>query len=216
MSLYDDYIEKLEYLRQREGVPEELVESVETCRNCTACLEARQPIAPVAMDLQRAWILIVGRNPGNTEDRQAMPFVGPSGRVLFMWLTLAHVHLQDIAIVNLVPCHTQKDREPTPSEVIACGVHLRDTIKQMPQLKLIIALGSLVCSRFGVQGSISRVSGTILHTEQGYDVLPCIHPGSLTYDPLKWQSAENYIIKQLKSYVQLQRPYPSLTLHKAS
>lgn len=75
-------------------------------------------------------IVLIGEAPGEREDNDGHPFVGPSGQVLTSWLVKAGN--PDVFITNTVKCRPPKNRPPTVDEKAACRRHLErelDAIK---------------------------------------------------------------------------------------
>src|SRR5580658_4803399 len=99
--------------------------------NCTACeLHKFARTVCVGGDGPKdAEILVVGQNPGQKEDRQGRPFIGPSGLVLKTQLHKAGLGVHRIRYTNVVRCLTPDNREPTAKEVKACKPYLDAEIK---------------------------------------------------------------------------------------
>jgi len=112
---------------------------VKKCRNCPARLEAREPVPGTGPIETR--VMIIGRNPGDHEDRQGVPFIGRAGQLLNKLIKIMGLKREDIYITNLVKCHTVGNRPPTPSEIDACAPHLAAEMKTIKP-KLIITLGN--------------------------------------------------------------------------
>ena len=77
-----------------------LREAVESCRGCDLYLHASQAVlgeGPV-----RARIVLVGEQPGDAEDREGRPFVGPAGRLLERALSDAGLERSDVYVTNAV------------------------------------------------------------------------------------------------------------------
>ncbi|MEJ3654344.1 UdgX family uracil-DNA binding protein [Actinomycetes bacterium KLBMP 9759] len=70
---------------------------------CTACelyVDATQTVfgeGPVG-----AWLMLVGEQPGDREDREGAPFVGPAGKLLDKALEQAGIHRDEVYVTNAV------------------------------------------------------------------------------------------------------------------
>jgi uracil-DNA glycosylase family 4 len=110
---------------------------------CTACpcrLEARQVVVGIGPATAR--VLFLGQNPGEDEDEAGVPFIGRAGLELETWLPILGLTRAQIAISNVVKCHTTKNRAPRPAEVLACrDLWLGEELAALPQVQLIVPLG---------------------------------------------------------------------------
>jgi DNA polymerase len=113
-------------------------------RACTSCAlhatcKQRVPgVGPMTAD-----IMFVGEGPGEHEDEQGQPFVGPSGEMLNNIITAAGWKREDIYITNVVKCRTDEtNRVPTKAEVASCYQHLRKEI-ELVKPKVIVCWGSI-------------------------------------------------------------------------
>ena len=105
----------------------------QNCKKCDLAEERTQVVLgrffrrpPIPDDV--ALLLVVGEAPGVTEDREGLPFVGPSGQVLDVeMLTPAGVRFA--YITNLVGCRPPKNRDPQSTEVAACASRLESLVE---------------------------------------------------------------------------------------
>lgn len=90
--------------------------------------------------------MFIAEAPGNSEDRDGIPFTGPSGKVLDDLLKSVELKRQDIYLTNIVKCHPPKNRNPLPQEQEACMDYLRyETFMIKP--KIIVCLGRIAAQR---------------------------------------------------------------------
>ena len=84
-------------------------------------------------------VLIIGQNPGHTEDRTGTPFVGPTGRLLrTVYVPGVHLHtLATIYVSNTARCYHRDGDGPKPAVYSACRSHL------LPDLHLLASLHPL-------------------------------------------------------------------------
>ncbi len=85
----------------------------------------------------------MGEGPGEQEDLRGVPFVGRSGELLDQALSGADLDRKDQFITNVVKCRPPGNRNPTPTEMGACG-H-RFLYKQLELLnpRVIVTLGKI-------------------------------------------------------------------------
>jgi len=144
-------------------------------RGCHACTMRQECSGPVPGNVERAterpWAMIVGRNPGASEDREGRGFVGPAGKRLNQLLVgraaderEVHGRLIERAttwVTNTAKCWTTGNREPEPHEWQVCaGLFLREEIRAI-QPRLILSFGALAMTALtGYTDSIMQRSGT--------------------------------------------------------
>lgn len=79
---------------------EELKRAAEDCRGCELWKPATQVVFSAGNP--KAPLTLVGEQPGDVEDRQGIPFVGPAGRLLQDALREAEIPTSDVYITNAV------------------------------------------------------------------------------------------------------------------
>lgn len=106
--------------------------------------------------------MIVGRNPGEEEEKKGRPFVGPAGRLLDKIVALAGFDRSMFFVDNIVACHTPDNEPPTDEQVNACWTWLQREI-ELVQPKGIIALGVLAIKRLtGQKLKVTKSVGAVL------------------------------------------------------
>ena len=113
------------------------------CARCRACAlgDTRQHL--VFGDGSRtAEILFVGEGPGQREDEQGLPFVGPAGKLLDDMIEIIGLDRTKVYIANVVKCRPPRNRDPMNTEQAACLPWLRrQTALLRP--KMIVCLGRI-------------------------------------------------------------------------
>jgi DNA polymerase len=141
-----------------------LREAVNQCRRCPLWRPATQGV-PGEGD-QRARIVLVGEQPGDAEDVQGHPFVGPAGALLDKALTEAGFVRDDLWITNAVKHFKYEQRgkrrlhrKPSAGEITACRWWLTEELRLVdPQM--IVALGATAArSLLGRPVTISSMRG---------------------------------------------------------
>ena len=160
---------------------QQIASAIYTCNACTARPEARWPVA--GKGDPTSGILLVGRNPGDTEDQEREPFVGPAGTELDGFLKNAGTDRSQLFLVNLINCHTAKDRPPKKAEIAVCvNLHLRKYILTLRPW-LVIAMGAEAAFELARAKPISRKHGDLTRHPAGFYVLPTLHPAAPLHNP---------------------------------
>jgi DNA polymerase len=154
------------------------------CRRCPLYKDATQTVFGAGSTEAR--IVIIGEQPGDREDIEGLPFVGPAGKLLDKALREAGIDPAEVYITNAVK-HFKHIRQgkrrihkrPNREEVVACKPWL-DAELAAVQPSLVVALGATAAQ--ALMGSSFRVTkqrGVILAGPNGIDVLATVHPSSI-------------------------------------
>ena len=73
-------------------------------------------------------IMLVGEGPGEVEDQQGRPFVGPAGQKLDEVLASVNIKREDVYITNIVKCRPPENRVPAKKEMETCFPYLEAQI----------------------------------------------------------------------------------------
>lgn len=163
-----------------------LRDAVAGCRACSLCESRRNTVFGVG-HTEADW-MIVGEAPGEQEDRQGEPFVGPAGQLLDAMLRACGRDRQaedarGVFIANVLKCRPPANRNPAPEEVVQCEPFLSRQVA-LVKPRLIIAMG-----RFAVQSllkttePIGRLRGRV-HRYEGVPVIVTYHPAYLLRTPV--------------------------------
>src|SRR5688572_23718696 len=79
---------------------DDLQAAAESCKGCDLYRDATQTV--FGEGSESASIMFVGEQPGDMEDRQGQPFVGPAGRLLDRALAAAGIPRQQAYVTNAV------------------------------------------------------------------------------------------------------------------
>ncbi len=88
----------------------------------------------------RANIVLVGEGPGAEEDRQGLPFVGPSGRLLDKMLASINLDRNQVYISNTVFWRPPGNRTPTTAETALCMPFV-ERLMELIDPEILITLG---------------------------------------------------------------------------
>ena len=170
---------------------ENLRRAAASCQACPLWKDASQTV--FGEGPANAAIIFVGEQPGDAEDREGRPFVGPAGRLLDKAMADAGVDRTRVYVTNAVkhfkfePRGTRRlHKRPNASEIKICRHWLFDEIEATgPQL--IVALGATALqSLTGRVIPVQANRGRILDVGNGLRVFVTIHPSAL----LRLQDAE--------------------------
>ena len=152
---------------------------------CTRCplSEGRTQVV-VGDGALDAELMFVGEAPGYHEDRQGIPFVGQSGKLLTTLLEGIGLRREDVFIANVLKCRPPGNRDPAPAEIRECEPHLFRQISLI-RPRMVCTLGNFATKLLsGRPDGISRVHGHELPIEvAGHRLLlyPLFHPAAALY-----------------------------------
>ncbi len=129
-----------------------------------------------------ARIMFIGEGPGQQEDRQGLPFVGPAGKLLDAMLAAVGLRRDQVYIANIVKCRPPGNRDPRPEEAAACRPFLEAQVKLIAPTA-ICALGRPASQALlASDAPIGRLRGRWAEA-LGTPVLPTYHPAYLLRNP---------------------------------
>ena len=102
---------------------EKLRKDCMNCRNCS--LSGQRKNVVFGDGAHDAEILLIGEGPGQREDEQGIPFVGPAGQLLDDMLEMIGLDRTKVYIANIVKCRPPNNRDPLNVEQEACIGWLR-------------------------------------------------------------------------------------------
>jgi DNA polymerase len=162
----------------------ELREAAAGCRACDLWEKATQTV--FGEGATGARMMLVGEQPGDREDLEGKPFVGPAGRVLDEGLQAAGIDRSRVYVTNAVKHFrfTQRGKrrlheKPNAQQVRACKPWLESEISVVKP-HIIVLLGATAAQ--AVMGPAFRVStqrGEVMPSPLGIPVLATVHPSSI-------------------------------------
>ncbi len=161
---------------------EELKRDCAACHNCPLA-ETRTKLV-FGVGREDAEVLFVGEGPGEQEDRQGEPFVGPAGKLLDDMLAMIGLDRSRVYIANIVKCRPPHNRDPQPNEQAACRGWLERQI-ELIRPKLIVCLGRIAAmALIDPSFRITREHGQWFE-RGGRRIMATYHPSALLRDPSK-------------------------------
>ncbi|WP_407659940.1 uracil-DNA glycosylase [Hyalangium gracile] len=150
------------------------------CRRCKLCTGRKNIVFGVGNP--RAELVFVGEGPGEQEDLQGVPFVGPAGELLTKMIQAMGFSRDQVYICNVVKCRPPGNRNPEPDEISACEPFLRSQLLAL-QPKVIVALGKFAAQTLLRDSTpITRLRGN-WREYQGVKLMPTFHPAYLLRSP---------------------------------
>jgi len=159
-------------------VPTELEAVAAEAAGCTRCrlYQSRTQVVFGQGD-PHADLMFVGEAPGFHEDRQGIPFVGPSGQLLNRLLEGIGLRREDVYICNVVKSRPPQNRDPLPDEILACRPWLDAQIRLVDP-RVVVTLGNFAAKTLlETTTGITRLRGRT-YPFQGRVLLPTFHPAA--------------------------------------
>ncbi len=158
--------------------------AVQRCRACDLWEGATQGV--MGEGAGDASLMLVGEQPGDREDREGHPFVGPAGRILDRGLEQAGIARDDVYISNVVKHFRYKARgkrrihqRPDRWQVTACLPWLRAELDMIGPDALVLLGATAAQALLGSQVRIGRDRGRPLESELAELVTVTTHPSSI-------------------------------------
>jgi uracil-DNA glycosylase len=154
-----------------------------TCTRCPLYANATQTVFGEGAT---GGLMLVGEQPGDAEDRQGRPFVGPAGALLRELLAEAGIAARDVYLTNAVkhfkwrPSGKRRIHDkPNASEVRACGHWLeRELAAVAPEL--VVCLGATAAQAlFGRAARVGALRGRPHAVAPGIPALVTLHPSAV-------------------------------------
>jgi DNA polymerase len=163
---------------------EQLKGATMACRECPIGAFATQSV--IGEGQLKPALMLVGEQPGDQEDRQGHPFVGPAGKLLARALAAAGIPQEQTFVSNAVK-HFKFElrgkrrihKSPAQREIAACHHWLEDEIA-LVQPAALVALGATAArSLLGRPVPVTAERGHWLPRPDGREVLVTLHPSAL-------------------------------------
>lgn len=150
-----------------------------SCRACPLC-EGRHNLV-FGVGNEHADLMFIGEGPGEQEDLQGLPFVGPAGKLLDSMLEMIDLDRSMVYIANMVKCRPPRNRDPQADEMAACRGWLDRQIA-LVNPRLIVCLGRISATALIREDfRITREHG-LWFDRDGRRVLATFHPSALLRD----------------------------------
>ena len=166
-------------MREDPAVTAQILDDIAAeVRVCTLCqlAKARTNAVPGEGD-PGARILFIGEGPGEQEDRQGRPFVGPAGQFLEQLLRRVGLEREQVFITNIVKCRPPGNREPMPEEVALCKPYLDGQIAALWPSVICLLGKPATMTVLGIGEPMGKIHGQIVERD-GVKYVPLYHPAA--------------------------------------
>ncbi len=156
-----------------------LQEKLRDWKGCELYKTATQPV--LGEGNPQAEIMFIGEAPGQREDEQGRPFVGPAGQFLDELLGTIGLSRSDVYISNVVKYRPPNNRDPLPIEKEQCMPWLMLEIALIKP-KVIVPLGRHALGHFFTKLSITNAHGKPQTLNDDVTVFPIYHPAAALHN----------------------------------
>ena len=155
------------------------------CMGCDRCGLCRTRTNVVfGVGARDAKIMFIGEGPGEQEDLQGEPFVGPAGKLLDDMMSIIDLDRTNSYIANIVKCRPPGNRDPLDEEQDACIDYLRNQVALI-QPAIIVCLGRIAARRIiDPEYRITKSHGTWVERNNIW-MTAIYHPSALLRDASK-------------------------------
>jgi uracil-DNA glycosylase len=188
----------------------------EAAARCTACdlykLGTQTVFGEGPAD---ADVVFVGEQPGDQEDLEGRPFVGPAGRVFAEGLAFAGIDRSTVYVTNAVKHFKWEPRgkrrihqKPNWAEMTACRPWLEAELAVL-EPDVLVCLGATAAqSLLGRQFRVTKMRGVPVESELAPTVVATVHPSSIlrARDEEARQEAMGDFVRDLKAIAKLIKP----------
>ena len=182
-----------------------LREAATGCRACPLWETGTQTV--FGEGLKRARLMLIGEQPGDREDIEGHPFVGPAGKILDQALEEAGIERADAYVTNVVKHFkwTPKGKRrihqaPRAEEIKACAPWLEAELDVVDP-ELMVCLGATaVRAVLGSKARVMKDHGELLESKLGRIAMPTLHPSAiLRADPEDRDDALALLVGDLRT-----------------
>src|SRR5438132_7849262 len=180
-------VSALQFLPARVSLPA-LREAARSCQGCPLYQNATQTVFGQGRRSSR--VFLVGEQPGNDEDLQGKPFVGPAGRLLDQALESAGIDRADAYVTNVVKHFKwvpkgkrRMHKTPSAREIAACLPWLEKEI-ELIKPEVLVCLGATASKTLlGRDFKVSVQRGRDVPTGLAPHAVATVHPSSILRQP---------------------------------
>jgi uracil-DNA glycosylase family protein len=173
----------VERIPERPTLPK-LREAAADCRACPLWENATQTV--FGEGLKRARVMLVGEQPGDREDIEGKPFVGPAGRILDQALEEAGIARGDAYVTNVVKHFKWTPRgkrrihqTPKAEEIKACAPWIESEIEVVDPEVLVCLGATAVKAVMGPKYRMMKDHGRFIESEIGRLTTATMHPSAV-------------------------------------
>ena len=187
----ETWVSAVPYLPRRLSL-KSLRDAASGCQGCPLYQRATQTV--FGQGRKDARIMLVGEQPGNSEDLQGAPFVGPAGRILNEALAEAGIERDDAYVTNVVKHfkwialnRRRIHKKPNAREIAACLPWLDKEI-EVVQPQILVCLGATAAQALlGPEIRVTKDRGKLIPSHLAPKAIATVHPSSI----LRQQTSED-------------------------
>lgn len=179
------------------------------CRRCPLWKRATQTVFGVGP--RKATIMFVGEQPGDVEDTEGEPFVGPAGRLLRAALAEVGIDDHSVYLTNAVKHFKWRDggkrrihERPNYEEILACRLWLDSEIA-IVKPRVLVALGATAASVILPKAKVTRDRARQFASPLAEIVTLTVHPSSILRagDSESRAEARRQFVKDLRTIARM-------------
>lgn len=154
----------------------------------------------------KARLMLIGEAPGEDEDRQGLPFVGKSGKLLDQMLACIGLDRTKVYITNILPWRPPGNRKPNPNEIQTCLPFVERHVELVAPEGLMLLGGTSASALLSRTDGIMRLRGRWFEFTPSADarpipVLPTYHPAFLLRQPAMKRDAWRDLVAFKKKFL---------------
>jgi uracil-DNA glycosylase len=184
---------KTSYPSAREFIPPKptlprLREAAAGCRGCDLYEGATQTV--FGEGLKKSKVMFVGEQPGDREDREGKPFVGPAGRMFDRALEEAGIDRSEVFVTNVVKHfkYTMRGKRrihqrPDAEQIAACRPWLEQELAQVKPQVLVCLGATAAKALLGASFKVTQQRGQFVESELAPLATGTVHPSSILRAP---------------------------------
>jgi uracil-DNA glycosylase len=181
-----------------------LREAAAGCRACPLWKTGTQTV--FGEGLKRARLMLIGEQPGDREDIEGHPFVGPAGKILDKALKEAGIERGDAYVTNVVKHFKWKPKgkrrihqAPRAEEIKACAPWLEAELDVVDPEVMVCLGATAVRAVIGSKAKVMKDHGQFLESRLGLTAMPTLHPSAiLRADPEDRDDAMDLLVGDLR------------------
>jgi len=186
-DLFDDGKEPEDSSRRFVPPGADLDQLKEAAAGCTACpLHERGTQAVFGEGRSGSRLMLIGEQPGDQEDLQGRPFVGPAGQLLDWALEKAGIDRSQAYVTNVVKHFKWVPRgkrrihsKPSSMEIKACLPWLEAELEAVQPHALVLLGATAAQALLGPSFRVTRERGNFVRSNLAPYVMATVHPSSL-------------------------------------
>jgi uracil-DNA glycosylase len=168
-----------------------LREAIQHCHGCDLYRNATQAVfgeleTGAEAKRPKVAVMMIGEQPGNQEDLEGRPFVGPAGKLLDRCLEEAEIDRRKVYVTNTVKHFKWEPRgklrihkKPSMKEIHACRPWLEAELEAV-RPELIVCLGAVAAqSLLGSEFKVTKSHGEVQHVKGLPPIVATLHPSAI-------------------------------------